>query len=72
MAGKDYLPVDAIIRFDSCDHIEEFPLTIIHDDVDEDAETFTVKLDGTPDHGTNIEFKMDYDLATVTILAHSG
>ena len=72
MAGDDYLPVDKIIRFDSCDSIVEVPLTIAHDDVDEVAETFTVNLERTPDHGNNIDFKMDYISATVTILAHSG
>ena len=72
MAWDDYLPVDAIIRFDSCDSIVEVPLTIVHDDIPEAAETFTVNLGRVPDHGTNIEFKMDYNSATVTILAHSG
>ena len=71
MAGHDYLPVDDIIRFESCDHIVEYPLTIVYDDVGEPAETFTVKLERAPDHGTNIDFKIDYESATVTILAHN-
>ena len=72
MAGEnnDYLPIDEIIRFDSCDTIVEVPLTIVHDDIPEAAETFTVNLERGFDHGTNIDFKMDYDSATVTILAH--
>ena len=74
MAGEnnDYLHIDEIIRFDSCDSIVVVPLTIVHDDVDEDAETFSVNLERRFDHGTNIDFRMDYESATVTILAHSG
>ena len=72
MAGAedDYLPFHETIHFDSCDHIVEVPLTIVYDAVGEPAETFTVKLEKAPDHGTNIDFKMDYESATVTILAH--
>ena len=73
MAGEnnDYLAIDDIIRFDSCDHVVTYPLTIVHDDVGEPAETFTVKLEREPDHRTNIDFKMNYDSATVTIRAHN-
>ena len=72
MAGEeeDYLHIDEIIRFHSCDSIVEVPLTIVHDDVGEPAQTFTVNLERGFDHGTNIDIKMDYDSATVTILAH--
>ena len=73
MAGEDndYLAIDDIIRFESCDHIVLYPLTIVHDDVPEPAEIFTVKLERAPDHGTNIDFKMDYESANVTIRAHN-
>ena len=72
MAGEDYLHIDDTIRFDSCDpdRVMEVPLSIIHDHVDEPAETFTVNLEREPDYGTNLQFQMNYQSATVTILAH--
>ena len=73
MAGEnnDYLSINEIIRFDSCDSIVRVPLTIVHDDIPEDAETFTVNLEREFDHGTNIDFQMNHQSATVTIRAHN-
>ena len=73
MAGEDndYLHIDETITFASCDSIVEVPLTIVHDDIPEAAETFTVNLEKGVDHGNNIDFRMNYQSATVTILAHN-
>ena len=66
VAGEDYIITESILRFGACENKQCLPVTIVDNDIIEDAETFQVTL-APSTLGLSNRFTLDPRITTVTI-----